>query len=78
VPVRLDVVLVGDDPASVTYVGMKQRDCAEVGIESEVHRFDAGVAQGELAALVKRLNDDAASLAFSSSFRSPRGSRRCP
>lgn len=59
VPVRLDVVLVGEDPASVTYVGMKQRDCAEVGIESEVHRFGAGVAQGELAALVDRLNGDA-------------------
>src|SRR5919107_1500891 len=34
IPVRLDVVLVGDDPASATYVRMKQRDCAEVGIES--------------------------------------------
>ena len=64
VPVRLDVVLVGDDLASVTYVGMKQRDCAEVGIESEVHRFDAGVAQGELAALVDRLNGEAAVSGF--------------
>ena len=58
VGVRLDVVLVGDDPASATYVRMKQRDCAEVGIESEAHRFDAGVAQGELAALVEDLNGD--------------------
>ena len=64
VPVRLDVVLVGEDPASVTYVGMKQRDCAEGGIESEAHRFDAGVAQGELAALVDRLNTDAAVSGF--------------
>jgi 5,10-methylene-tetrahydrofolate dehydrogenase/methenyl tetrahydrofolate cyclohydrolase len=30
VHVRLDVVLVGDDSASATYVRMKQRDCAEV------------------------------------------------
>jgi methylenetetrahydrofolate dehydrogenase (NADP+)/methenyltetrahydrofolate cyclohydrolase len=73
VPVRLDVVLVGDDPASVTYVGMKQRDCAEVGIESEVHRFDAGVAQGELAALVKRLNDDAAVSGFFVQLPLPEG-----
>ncbi len=58
VPVRLDVILVGEDPASVTYVAMKQRDCAEVGIESQTHRFDAGVTQGELAALVDRLNGD--------------------
>jgi methylenetetrahydrofolate dehydrogenase (NADP+)/methenyltetrahydrofolate cyclohydrolase len=34
VSVRLDVVLVGDDPASATYVRMKQKDCDEVGIES--------------------------------------------
>jgi len=58
VPVRLDVVLVGDDPASMTYVRMKQRDCEEVGIESRAHRFAADVAQEELAALVEELNTD--------------------
>jgi methylenetetrahydrofolate dehydrogenase (NADP+) / methenyltetrahydrofolate cyclohydrolase len=63
-PVRLDVVLVGDDPASATYVRMKQRDCAEVGMESETHRFDADVPQGELAALVERLNRDASVSGF--------------
>jgi methylenetetrahydrofolate dehydrogenase (NADP+)/methenyltetrahydrofolate cyclohydrolase len=73
VPVRLDVVLVGEDPASVTYVGMKQRDCAEVGIESEVHRFDAGVAQRELAALVDRLDDDAAVSGFFIQLPLPKG-----
>ena len=64
IPVQLDVVLVGEDPASVTYVAMKQRDCAEVGIESQAHRFDAGVTQGELAALVGRLNEDPAVSGF--------------
>ncbi len=54
--VRLDVILVGEDPASVTYVTMKQRDCAEVGIESKAHRFPADVPQKELAALVEHLN----------------------
>jgi len=58
VPVRLDVILVGEDPASVTYVSSKQRDSAEVGIESRVHRFPADVPQKELATLVERLNDD--------------------
>ena len=58
VPVRLDVILVGEDPASVTYVSSKQRDSAEVGIESRVHRFPANVSQKELAALVERLNED--------------------
>jgi methylenetetrahydrofolate dehydrogenase (NADP+) / methenyltetrahydrofolate cyclohydrolase len=57
--VRLDVVLVGDDPASATYVRMKQRDCAEIGIESKEHRLPANTPQEELAALVKELNRDA-------------------
>ena len=34
VPVRLDVILAGDDPASLTYVASKERDSQEVGIES--------------------------------------------
>jgi methylenetetrahydrofolate dehydrogenase (NADP+) / methenyltetrahydrofolate cyclohydrolase len=59
VPVRLDVILVGEDPASVTYVSSKQRDSAEVGIDSRVHRFPGEVPQKELAALVERLNEDA-------------------
>ena len=64
VTVRLDVVLVGEDPASVTYVSSKQRDSAEVGIESRVHRFPDDVPQKELAALVERLNGDAAVSGF--------------
>ena len=64
IPVRLDVVLVGDDPASATYVRMKQRDCAEVGIESKAHRLLASTPQGELATLVERLNAEAAVSGF--------------
>ncbi len=64
IPVRLDVVLVGDDPASATYVRMKQRDCVEVGIESQAHRFAAKTSQEELAALVYELNRDAAVSGF--------------
>jgi methylenetetrahydrofolate dehydrogenase (NADP+)/methenyltetrahydrofolate cyclohydrolase len=57
-PVRLDVILVGDDPASQTYVANKQRDCDEVGIDSRVHRFGEDVSMDELVELVERLNDD--------------------
>jgi methylenetetrahydrofolate dehydrogenase (NADP+) / methenyltetrahydrofolate cyclohydrolase len=64
IPVRLDVVLVGDDPASATYVRMKQKDCAEVGIESMAHRFPASISQKELATLVERLNEDPAVSGF--------------
>jgi methylenetetrahydrofolate dehydrogenase (NADP+)/methenyltetrahydrofolate cyclohydrolase len=64
IPVRLDVVLVGEDPASATYVRMKQRDCAEVGIESKAHRLPESVSQVELTALVERLNADPAVSGF--------------
>ena len=64
VPVRLDVILVGDDPASATYVRMKQKDCDEVGIESRAHRFEADTPQQQLAALVERLNEDTAVSGF--------------
>ena len=56
--VRLDVVLAGEDPASVTYVRHKETDAEEVGITSRVHRFPSDVSQEELTALVDRLNDD--------------------
>jgi len=64
IPVRLDVVLVGEDPASVTYVSSKERDSAEVGIDSRVHHFPDDVPQEELAALVWRLNADPAVSGF--------------
>ena len=57
--VRLDVVLVGDDAASATYVGGKESDATEVGMASRVHRFPEDVTQEELADLVDELNDDA-------------------
>jgi methylenetetrahydrofolate dehydrogenase (NADP+)/methenyltetrahydrofolate cyclohydrolase len=71
--VRLDVVLVGGDPASATYVRMKQKDCAEVGIESEVYRFPGGTPQNELAALVEGLNQDPAVSGFFIQLPLPEG-----
>ncbi len=62
--VRLDVVLVGDDPASATYVGGKESDAAEVGMDSKVHRFPAGVTQERLTDLVDELNEDPAVSGF--------------
>jgi methylenetetrahydrofolate dehydrogenase (NADP+)/methenyltetrahydrofolate cyclohydrolase len=56
----LAVVLVGDDPASASYVRMKERDCAEVGIESRDHRLPAETPQDELDELIDRLNADPA------------------
>jgi len=56
---RLDVVLVGEDPASQVYVGSKARTLAGLGMISETHLLAATTPQSELEALVDRLNDDA-------------------
>lgn len=56
----LAVVLVGDDPGSASYVRMKERDCAAVGIESRDHRLPAHTTQAELETLVDALNADSA------------------
>ena len=73
VPVRLDVVLVGKDPASVTYVASKERDSEEVGMESRVHRFPADVPQAELAGLVEQLNEEKAVSGFFIQLPLPEG-----
>lgn len=54
----LATVLVGDDPASNTYVGMKQRTCERLGIRSFGHRLPADATQEEVEALVSKLNAD--------------------
>lgn len=54
----LAVVLVGDDPASQTYVRSKERDCEECGIKSLDCRRSADISQEELNALIDELNED--------------------
>lgn len=54
----LAVVLVGENPASVSYVTAKERDCAAVGIRSFDHRLPGSTSQGELLELIGRLNED--------------------
>ena len=51
-------VLVGDDPASQTYVGMKHRATEAAGMRSEQHLLPADSTQAELLALIDRLNAD--------------------
>jgi methylenetetrahydrofolate dehydrogenase (NADP+)/methenyltetrahydrofolate cyclohydrolase len=54
----LATVLVGEDPASEVYVGMKVRACEEVGINSIHQQPEAAIRQEELEALVEELNAD--------------------
>lgn len=56
----LAAVLVGDDPASHVYVGMKEKDCAAVGMTSLGARLPADVDQATLHAEIDRLNADPA------------------
>ena len=54
----LATVLVGDDPASHTYVRGKRRDAEEVGIRSFHHELPADMAQSDLIDLIRSLNED--------------------
>ncbi|MEP0763589.1 MAG: bifunctional methylenetetrahydrofolate dehydrogenase/methenyltetrahydrofolate cyclohydrolase FolD [Chloroflexota bacterium] len=54
----LATVLVGDNPASHSYVRMKRKACADAGIESLPHELPGNASQEEVEALVRRLNDD--------------------
>lgn len=52
----LAVVLVGDDPASHTYVRNKKKACEETGINSEIYELPASTSQQELMSLIHKLN----------------------
>src|SRR5690349_5309482 len=54
----LEVVLVGDDPASQVYVRGKEKASNEAGIRGVVHRLSADTSQAKLIELVERLNHD--------------------
>ncbi|WP_237560332.1 bifunctional 5,10-methylenetetrahydrofolate dehydrogenase/5,10-methenyltetrahydrofolate cyclohydrolase [Halolamina sediminis] len=56
----LATVLMSDDPASETYVRMKQRDCEDVGIESRHVEIDTDAPQSELFETIDELNADPA------------------
>jgi len=54
----LGVVLVGQDPASMSYVNSKERDCDEVGIHSRDIRIPADTSENKLLDIVSSLNHD--------------------
>ncbi|WP_206915399.1 bifunctional 5,10-methylenetetrahydrofolate dehydrogenase/5,10-methenyltetrahydrofolate cyclohydrolase [Alicyclobacillus suci] len=55
---KLVVVLVGDDAASASYVRSKSRAAQDVGIDAEVIRMPANIAEDELICVLERLNKD--------------------
>ena len=56
----LATILVGEDPASATYVANKQKDAKEVGIATRDNKLASTFKQNELIELIKRLNEDPA------------------
>ena len=54
----LAVILVGNDPASQTYVSMKAKACKEVNIYSVVHEFPETISEEELLNTIESINKD--------------------
>src|SRR5689334_10230229 len=57
-PPGLDVILVGDDPASQVYVRNKEKAAVEVGMRGRVHRLAATASEGEVRSRIEQLNAD--------------------
>ena len=54
----LATILVGDNPASATYVRNKHKACEEVGIRTKDHKLDSNATQQELNSIIDNLNSD--------------------
>jgi methylenetetrahydrofolate dehydrogenase (NADP+)/methenyltetrahydrofolate cyclohydrolase len=57
-PPGLEVVLVGEDPASQVYTRNKEKAALEVGIRGKLHTLPATTSEDDLLALLDRLNHD--------------------
>jgi methylenetetrahydrofolate dehydrogenase (NADP+)/methenyltetrahydrofolate cyclohydrolase len=57
-PPHLAAILVGDDPASQTYVASKEKDCKEVGFISSIYRYPSDISEKKLLEAVDFLTKD--------------------
>ncbi len=55
---HLTAILIGDDPASQTYVSGKEKSCKEVGFISSLYKFPADISEKELIKVVDFINKD--------------------
>ena len=55
---HLAAILVGEDPASETYVNNKNKSCKEVGFDSSTYRFESDVTEAELLEAIEFINKD--------------------
>ncbi|WP_214847753.1 bifunctional methylenetetrahydrofolate dehydrogenase/methenyltetrahydrofolate cyclohydrolase FolD [Exiguobacterium sp. s193] len=56
---KLTVILIGEDPASQSYVRGKEKAAQEIGMESDLIRLPEETSESELLHLIERLNADA-------------------
>jgi methylenetetrahydrofolate dehydrogenase (NADP+)/methenyltetrahydrofolate cyclohydrolase len=71
--VGLGTILVGDDPASATYVGLKHADCAEMGIESIGIHLSADATQAQIIEAIDEMNANPAVHSFLVQLPLPEG-----
>lgn len=57
-PPKLDIILIGEHPASISYVKGKGKACELVGIRHQLHRLPNDVSQQEVELLINDLNND--------------------
>jgi len=58
IPPGLAVVLVGDNPASISYVRGKEKDCELVGIKTHTFKMEENTTEKEIIDLIQQLNMD--------------------
>lgn len=56
--VNLDIILVGEDPASIKYVELKNKKANEIGIGGQIHRLNQNSTTQEVIALIQKLNSN--------------------
>src|SRR5699024_2382543 len=57
---KLTVILIGDDPASQSYVNGKEKASKEIGIDSEIIRLKSDTSEADLLDEIDKLNNDEA------------------
>jgi methylenetetrahydrofolate dehydrogenase (NADP+) / methenyltetrahydrofolate cyclohydrolase len=55
---HLAAILVGEDPASLSYIGGKERSCREVGFTSTIYRLEENTSERKLLEIIDFLNND--------------------
>lgn len=56
---KLSVILVGDNPASLSYIKQKKRSALTAGIDFELRQLSVDITESELLSLIKEINNDA-------------------